>query len=204
MREGRGPSQKRRWHREKLRRLFASWPWAPPSPACVSQPPTSVKPISESDAGLDQLCDLAQRIAEGDSADRRPRCPPAFAATALFWRMWARWTTIPSPLPRKRAGDGLRVHRLERRSQLAAGLPAADAELGRCWSWPPHRPNRRGCAAAPAKAPPHEEATRPLLFLALTARDRNPSSVDFTPGVPDSMKSWASKCERVESGLPTA
>ena len=36
------------------------------------------------------------------------------------------------------------------------------------------------------------------------ARDRNPSSVDFTPGVPDSMKSCASKCERVVSGLPTA
>ena len=31
-----------------------------------------------------------------------------------------------------------------------------------------------------------------------------PSSVDFTPGVPLSMKSWASKWERVVSGLPTA
>jgi len=26
----------------------------------------------------------------------------------------------------------------------------------------------------------------------------------FMPGVPDSMKSWASKCERVVSGEPTA
>src|SRR5947207_1825452 len=37
-----------------------------------------------------------------------------------------------------------------------------------------------------------------------SARERNPSRVDLTPGVPDSMKSWASKCERVASGLPTA
>src|SRR5439155_9104853 len=42
------------------------------------------------------------------------------------------------------------------------------------------------------------------LFVAASARERKPSSVDFTPGVPDSMKSWASKCERVASGLPTA
>src|SRR3954471_8945595 len=41
-------------------------------------------------------------------------------------------------------------------------------------------------------------------FLTPTARARNPSSVDFTPGVPDSMKSCASKCERVVSGEPTA
>ena len=42
------------------------------------------------------------------------------------------------------------------------------------------------------------------LFFSDTARERNPSSVDFTPGVPDSMKSCASKCERVASGEPTA
>jgi hypothetical protein len=41
-------------------------------------------------------------------------------------------------------------------------------------------------------------------FFNPTARERNPSSVDFTPGVPDSMKSCASKCERVASGDPTA
>src|SRR5580693_1965184 len=37
-------------------------------------------------------------------------------------------------------------------------------------------------------------------------RDRfsQPSSVVFTPGVPDSMKSCASKCERVGSGEPAA
>ena len=32
----------------------------------------------------------------------------------------------------------------------------------------------------------------------------HPSSVIFLPGVPDSIKSWASKCERVESGDPAA
>jgi len=36
------------------------------------------------------------------------------------------------------------------------------------------------------------------------ARFSQPSSVTFTPGVPDSMKSCASKCERVGSGLPAA
>src|SRR5687768_9375022 len=40
--------------------------------------------------------------------------------------------------------------------------------------------------------------------LRLNARERNPSAVDFTPGVPLSMKSCASKCERVECGLPAA
>src|SRR5450432_751779 len=34
-------------------------------------------------------------------------------------------------------------------------------------------------------------------FLPPSARERKPSAVDLTPGVPDSMKSWASKCERV-------
>src|SRR2546425_12428458 len=42
------------------------------------------------------------------------------------------------------------------------------------------------------------------LFVWINARERKPSAVDVTPGVPDSMKSWASKCERVASGLPTA
>jgi hypothetical protein len=32
----------------------------------------------------------------------------------------------------------------------------------------------------------------------------HPSPVDFTPGVPLSMKSWQSKCERDVSGEPTA
>src|SRR3954469_1169618 len=41
-------------------------------------------------------------------------------------------------------------------------------------------------------------------FFAASARVRKPSLVDFTPGVPDSMKSCASKCDRVASGLPTA
>ena len=36
------------------------------------------------------------------------------------------------------------------------------------------------------------------------ARFSQPSSVTFTPGVPDSMKSCASKCERVGSGDPAA
>src|SRR6185369_3034396 len=35
-------------------------------------------------------------------------------------------------------------------------------------------------------------------------RFSQPSSVDLTPGVPDSMKSCASKCERVVSGDPAA
>src|SRR6266436_904522 len=37
-----------------------------------------------------------------------------------------------------------------------------------------------------------------------SARFSQPSSVDFNPGVPDSMKSCASKCERVGSGEPAA
>src|SRR5664279_2620719 len=37
-----------------------------------------------------------------------------------------------------------------------------------------------------------------------SARFNQPSSVTFTPGVPDSMKSCASKCERVGSGDPAA
>src|ERR1700733_2208702 len=36
------------------------------------------------------------------------------------------------------------------------------------------------------------------------ARLSHPSSVDLTPGVPDSMKSCASKCERLGSGEPAA
>src|SRR5208282_3390090 len=36
------------------------------------------------------------------------------------------------------------------------------------------------------------------------ARFSQPSSVTFTPGVPDSMKSCASKCEREGSGEPAA
>src|SRR5207244_1365864 len=40
--------------------------------------------------------------------------------------------------------------------------------------------------------------------VVITARARKPSCVVFTPGVPDSMKSCASKCERVASGEPTA
>ena len=36
------------------------------------------------------------------------------------------------------------------------------------------------------------------------ARLSQPSSVDLTPGVPDSMKSCASKCERLGSGEPAA
>ncbi len=41
-------------------------------------------------------------------------------------------------------------------------------------------------------------------FFAARARLSQPSSVPFTPGVPDSRKSWASKCERVPSGEPAA
>ena len=37
-----------------------------------------------------------------------------------------------------------------------------------------------------------------------SVRFNHPSSVDFKPGVPDSMKSCASKCERVGSGDPVA
>ena len=59
----------------------------------------------------------------------------------------------------------------------------------------------RGNAGESATPRSGDEASA---FLATSARERNPSSVDLTPGVPDSMKSCASKCERVASGLPTA
>ena len=36
------------------------------------------------------------------------------------------------------------------------------------------------------------------------ARSSQPVAVCLSPGVPDSWKSWASKCERVTCGLPTA
>ncbi len=35
-------------------------------------------------------------------------------------------------------------------------------------------------------------------------RSSHPVGVCLSPGVPDSWKSWASKCERVTWGLPTA
>src|SRR5437763_5715540 len=59
----------------------------------------------------------------------------------------------------------------------------------------------RGSAGPRATA---RSGDAPLSFVAETARERKPSSVDFTPGVPDSMKSCASKCERVTSGDPAA
>ena len=66
---------------------------------------------------------------------------------------------------------------------------------------PPLPERMRGSAGESATARSGETG---VSFFAPTARERNPSSVDFTPGVPDSMKSCASKCDRVASGEPTA
>jgi len=48
-----------------------------------------------------------------------------------------------------------------------------------------------------------ETASTPGLGLAARCRFIHPSSVALRPGVPLSMKSCASKCDRVGSGLPT-
>ena len=40
--------------------------------------------------------------------------------------------------------------------------------------------------------------------ISAIARSSQPVGVCLSPGVPDSWKSWASKCERVTAGLPTA
>src|SRR5947207_15989727 len=66
---------------------------------------------------------------------------------------------------------------------------------------PPLPERMRGSAGVSATARRGDAVS---FFFDTRARERNPSSVDFTPGVPHSMKSCASKCERVASGLPTA
>ena len=185
---------------EKSRSRFASCPFPPPSAACVSQPPTSVKATS------------------------RP---------TSAWMSWAIWRSALPRGPRGYSAPlegAMRAGSVERTMctaskdscAVACSVPATALSYIASKDW------ETGSEDAPARIPNSERlviaiAAEPARMRGMpgdiatarsgdafgaadwrSARARNPSEVDLTPGVPDSMKSCASKCERVASGLPTA
>ena len=91
------------------------------------------------------------------------------------------------------------------RGRTARAAPPGGGRTRGCWTWPPPErvpASERGSVGRQR----HGAERRRLAASGCACRRRfiQPSSVALRPGVPLSMKSWASKCERVASGLPTA
>src|SRR6202035_2159841 len=98
----------------------------------------------------------------------------------------------------ERRRDGLPIHRFEGIRRRAARVAPVDAELSDV--------RHRHGADSPAEDAGESGRKGDGLSVRWTARARarKPSVVDLTPGVPDSMKSCASKWDRVAFGLPAA